>query len=204
VPPDQAKLDAYVAKLCAESTRAGAALDSDLLGGGPTAQLAFQATLQSCTSTAPLLAHQWFASYNPNQAGDFDRVLKSLHAWVIAGDAQGVPACAAAVATDKFGDTVELRQLFVGSSNMATSPAGANCTGGSSGGGIVPTPAVSPILPSISPTVPPISPTPTTPGGGGGLAPANPSNTILSSVRMNVKAVSCPMWNGTAFGTDTK
>ncbi|PRW45153.1 centriole proteome [Chlorella sorokiniana] len=128
----------------------------------------------------------------------------SLNRLTVAGD--GAVQVEAVSSPDRRGVAfgMELRQLFVGSSNMATSPAGANCTGGSSGGGIVPTPAVSPILPSISPTVPPISPTPTTPGGGGGLAPANPSNTILSSVRMNVKAVSCPMWNGTAFGTDTK
>ncbi len=56
--PDQAKLDAYVAKLCADSTGAGATLDSDLLAGGPNAQLAFLASTQSCTESSPKLAQQ--------------------------------------------------------------------------------------------------------------------------------------------------
>ena len=58
VQPDQAKLGAYVAKLCADSTGAAATLSSDLLAGGPTAQLAFLATTQSCTANSPKLANQ--------------------------------------------------------------------------------------------------------------------------------------------------
>lgn len=58
VQPDQAKLDAYVAKVCAGGAGAGATLNSDLLAGGPTAQLAFLATTQSCTAGASTLANQ--------------------------------------------------------------------------------------------------------------------------------------------------
>jgi len=104
---------------------------------------------------------------------------------VAAADAQGIPACAAAVAVDKYGDVVELRQLYAGSSNMAASPAGGNGTGG----------GTTPIIPPVSPVVPIIP--------GGGLPTTNSSNTIFASVRMSLGAVGCPIWNGTGFGTDT-
>ena len=56
VQADQAQLDAYVAKTCADSTGGAAALNADLLAGGPAAQMAFLASVQSCTATSPKLA----------------------------------------------------------------------------------------------------------------------------------------------------
>lgn len=100
-----------------------------------------------------------------------------------AGDAQGIPACAAAVAVDKYGDVVEMHQLYAGSPHMAA--AGGNSTGG----GI---------------TLPPASPTPTIPGSTGRLPPANPSNTIYTAVRMSLVAEGCPVWNGSGWETNTE
>ena len=115
---------------------------------------------------------------------------RSMRAWVAAGDSLGVPVCAAVVALDGDGDVVELRQVYAGSSAF-------NSTGGSGGGGTTPP------TPTPTPPTPPAQTNQT----GVSVAPANPANFILAAARMNLKAVSCPAYNGTAwgfYGTDAK
>lgn len=124
---------------------------------------------------------------------------RSVRAWVAAGDAQGVPACATVAMLDKYGDVVELRQLYLGSSNMAATPGG-NCT---TPPPLSPTPPLVPPSPTpVGPSPAPVSPPPITPGGGG-LPPANASNTIYTSIRMNIGGTPCSLWNGTGWQTST-
>lgn len=102
-----------------------------------------------------------------------------MRAWVAAGDSLGIPVCAAVVALDGDGDVVEMRQVYPGSSAF-------NSSGGEGGNATAPP----------APPTPPVGTNQT----GISMAPANPSNWILASARMNLKAVACPAYNGTAWG----